>query len=140
MGRIDFDEPLAELVQRGWRFQETAPIPRVRDGGCWAVIGDHGEARVRADCSEQREAWAEVVRLALLVSCDGELARLRLAGWSFSEHPTARQSGRVGWVISGSRGDRRIQVVDDDRLDAWGEALILVAVAEPLASESAPSR
>jgi hypothetical protein len=152
-GRIDFDEPLSQLLLRGWGFREYAPIVGVRDGGCWAVIGVHGGARVRVDLSERREAWAEAVRLALLAAppsgtmgvppdeptaCDEERARLREAGWSFSEHLTSQASGREGWVVSGTRDGRRIRVADDDRSDAWGAALILAAVTGAGASGGPP--
>jgi hypothetical protein len=69
-GRIDFDEPLLHLWERGWGFREYAPIIDARDGGCWAVIGVHGGARVRVDRSERREAWAEAVRLALMANVE----------------------------------------------------------------------
>jgi hypothetical protein len=154
MGRIDFDEPLFELAQRGWRFREYAPIVGAQDGGCWTVIGMHGGARVQVDRSGRRDAWAEAVRVALmattdrspllaapfsetkaeppvdLTACDEERVRLRAVGWSFSEHLTVQASGREGWVVSGTRGGRRFRVVDDDRSDAWGTALILAALAE----------
>jgi hypothetical protein len=64
-GRIDFDEPLLKLLQRGWRFREQGPIMGARDGGCWAVTGFRRWARVRVDRLERRDAWAEAVRLAL---------------------------------------------------------------------------
>lgn len=64
-GRIDFDEPLFQLFERGWRFQEFAPTVGARDGGCWAVAGFHRGARVLVDRLERRDAWAEAVRLAL---------------------------------------------------------------------------
>ena len=60
--------------------------------------------------------------------CDEERIRLRAMGWLFSEHLTAQESGRVGWVVSGTRRGRRIRAVDDDRSDAWGTALILAGV------------
>jgi hypothetical protein len=157
-GRIDFDEPLMQLLQHGWRFRECAPMVGARDGGCWAVIGVHSGGRVRADGSERREAWAEAVRLALMASvergpllaatlsgtmggspddptaCDEERARLRAVGWLFSEHLTAQESGREAWVVSANRGRRRIRAVDDDRSDAWGTVLILAAVTGTAAS------
>jgi hypothetical protein len=64
-GRIDLDELVVQLLQRGWGFREYAPIVSGRDGGCWAVIGVHGGDRVRVDRSERVEAWTEAVRLAL---------------------------------------------------------------------------
>ena len=64
-GRMDFDGPLFQLLQRGWRFQEFGPIVGAREGGCWAVTGFHGWARVRVDRAERRDAWAEAVRLGL---------------------------------------------------------------------------
>jgi hypothetical protein len=151
-GRIDFDEPLFELMRRGWWFRENAPISGAGDGRCWEVIAAAGGARVRVDRLERRDAWAEAVRLALLAVverrplpaprlaratggspgdptvCDEERARLKNEGWSFSEHATAQASGLKGWVVSGNRGELRIRTVDDDRSDAWGEALILAAV------------
>jgi len=161
-GRIDFDEPLLQLLRQGWGFREYAPIVGAGDGGCWAVIGVHGGARFRVDRSERREAWAEAVRLALMAAierrplmatplhgtivgppvdptvCDEERARLSAVGWSFSEHPTAQESGREGWVVSGTRGGRRIRAVDDERSDAWGTALILAAVTGTAASGGPP--
>jgi hypothetical protein len=157
-GRIDFDEPLFQLLQRGWAFRERAPILGGRDGGCWDVIGVHNGERVRVDRPERRDAWAEAVRLALMgaverrpllaatlssttegppddpTACDEERARQRAVGWSFSEHLTAQASGRNGWVVSGTRGGRRIRVVDDDRSDAWGTTLILAVVLGTAAS------
>lgn len=153
VGRIDFDEPLSRLLQLGWGFRESPPIVGARDGGCWAVIGVHAGGRVRADRPGRLEAWAEAVRYALLVAtpsgtgagpsdpptaCDEERARLRDAGWSFSEHLTAQASGGEGWVISGSRGGRRIRVVDGDRSEAWGQALILAAVIRGAAAGVPP--
>ena len=150
-GRIDFDEPLFQLLQRGWRFREVGPIVGARDGGVWAVSGVHGWARVHVGRSERTDAWAEAVRLALVAAtrrrpyleahasdtmrsspddptvCDEERTRLIAIGWSFSEHLTAQESGREGWVVSGTRSGRRIRVVDDERSDAWGTALILAA-------------
>ena len=161
-GRIDFNEPLWQLWQRGWGFREYAPAVGARDGGCWAVIGVRGGVRVRGDRSERRDAWAEAVRLALMAAveptpllagslsrtmggpphdptaCDGRRARLRAAGWSFSEHPTALASGRKGWAVSGTRGGQRIRVVDDNRSDAWGTAMILTAVTGMAASGAPP--
>ena len=151
-GRIDFEEPLFQLFERGWRFQEFAPTIGARDGGCWAVTGFQRWARVRVDRLERRDAWAEAVRLALRAAInrrpflaapmdgtmrsspddptvfDEERVRLRAMGWSFSEHRTAQQGGRMGWVVSGTRGRRRIRALDDDRSDAWGTALILAGV------------
>jgi hypothetical protein len=162
-GRIDFDEPLSQLLQQGWGFGEYAPIGGGRDGGCWAVLGVHGGGRVRVERPERREAWAEAVRLALRADverkpplatphsrimgctpddptvCDEERARLRVAGWIFSEHPTAQANGREGWVVSGARGGQRVRAVDDDRSVAWGAALILVAVAGTAASGGPPA-
>ena len=66
--------------------------------------------------------------------CDEERARLSEAGWSFSEHMTVQASGREGWLVSGTRGGRRIRAVDHDRSDAWGVALILATVLGPAAS------
>jgi hypothetical protein len=161
-GRIDFDEPLLQLLQRGWGFREYAPIVGAQYGGCWAVIGVHGRVRVRVDRAERREAWAEGVRLALMAAierrpllaaplfgtmvgppvdptvCDEERARLRAVGWSFSEHLTAQANGREGWVVSGTQGGRRIRAVDDDRSDAWGTALILAAVTGTAATGGPP--
>jgi hypothetical protein len=161
-GRIDFDEPLLQLLQRGWRFRECAPSVGAQDGGWWAVIGVHGWTRVRADRSERREAWAEAVRLALMAAiergtlsaaplsgtmggppddptvCDEERARLRAVGWTFSEHLTAQARGREAWVVSGTQGGRRIRAVDDDRSDAWGTVLILATVTETAASGGPP--
>ncbi len=158
VGRIDFDEPLFQLLQRGWRFREYTPIKVAPEIGCWAVVGVHGGSRVRVERSDRREAWAEVVRLALKAAnerrsllaaplsrtiggqpvdptaCDEERARLRAVGWSFSEYPTAQASGRVGWVVSGTLGGRRIRAVDDDPSDAWATALILAAVTATAAS------
>jgi hypothetical protein len=157
-GRIDFEEPLFQLMQRGWAFRECAPIVGAREGGCWAVLGDHSGGRVRVDRSERRDAWAEAVRLALIAAverrpllaaplariiegapddptvCDEERARLRAVGWCFSEHLTAQANGQAGWVVSGTRGGRRIRAVDDDRSDAWGTVLILAAVMGTAAS------
>jgi hypothetical protein len=151
-GRMDFHEPLFQLLERGWRFQEFAPAAGARDGGCWAVSGFRRWARVRVDRLERRDAWAEAVRLALRAAAkrrpflaapadgtmrgspedptafDEERMRLRAMGWSFSEHKTVQQSGRVGWVVSGTRHGRRIRALDDDRSDAWGTALILAGV------------
>jgi hypothetical protein len=162
MGRIDFDEPLFELAQRGWRFREIAPIVGAQDDGCWAVIGMHGWTRVQVDRSGRRDAWAEAVRLALVATtdrsprlaaplsgtmaappddptvCDEERARLTAVGWAFSEHLTAQASGLEGWVVSGTRGGRRIRAVDDDRSDAWGTVLILAAVTGTAASGEPP--
>jgi hypothetical protein len=158
VGRIDFDEPLFQLLQRGWRFREYTPIVGAPDVGCWAVIGVHGGSHVRVERSDRREAWAEVVRLALKAANerrpllaaplsrtmegqpvdptarDEEYARLRAVGWSFSEYPMAEASGRVGWAVSGTRGGRRIRAVDDDPSDAWATALILAAVTGTAAS------
>ncbi len=69
-GRIDFDEPLWQLWQRGWGFRECTPIIGAQDGGCWAVIGVHGGSRVQADRSGRRDAWAEAVRLALVAAVE----------------------------------------------------------------------
>ncbi len=161
-GRIDFDQPLFQLLERGWRFREFGPIVGARDGGCWAVTGVHGWARVQARRAERRDAWAEAVRLALAASskrrtdptaplsgtmrsspddptvCDEERTRLTATGWSFSEHRTAQESGRDGWVVSGSQCGRKIRTVDDDRSDAWGTALILAAVTGAAAPGSPP--
>ena len=131
----------------------NSPRPlAARDGGCWAVTGFRRWARVRVDRLERRDAWAEAVRLALMAAAkrrpflaapadstmrgspedptafDEERMRLRAMGWSFSEHKTVQQSGRVGWVVSGTRHGRRIRALDDDRSDAWGTALILAGV------------
>ncbi len=151
-GRMDFHEPLFQLLERGWRFQEFGPTAGAREGGCWAVTGFHRWARVRVDRLERRDAWAAAVRLALKAAIkrrpfltapttgtrrsspddptvfDEEQMRLRAMGWSFSEHQTAQESGRVGWVVSGTRRGRRIRALDDDRSDAWGTALILAGV------------
>jgi hypothetical protein len=151
-GRIDFDEPLFQLLQSGWRFQEFGPIKGARDGGCWAVSGVHAWDRVRVGRSERRDAWAEAVRLALTADTrrrpnlaadhsgtmrsspddptvrDLERARLKAMGWSFSEHLTAQESGLEGWVVSGSRSGRSIRSLEDDRSEAWAIALILAAV------------
>ncbi len=162
MGRIDFDEPLFRLAERGWRFREYTPIIGSQDGGCWSVIGMQGGSRVQGERSGRRDAWAEAVRLALMAAtdrsplvtaplsgtaarppddptaCDEERARLSALGWSFSEHLTPRASGREGWVVSGTRGGRRIRAVDDDRSDAWGTALILAVVTGTAASGGTP--
>jgi hypothetical protein len=153
-GRIDFDEPLFQLLQRGWRFREYTPVVGAQEVDCWAVVGVHGGSRFRVERSDQREAWAEVVRLALTeanerrpplaaplsrptggqpvdpTACDEERARLTASGWFFSEHPTAQASGRVGWVVSGTLDGRRIRAVNDHPSDAWATALILAAVTE----------
>lgn len=71
-GRIDFDKPLSFLLQRGWGFREYSPRVGVQGEGCWAVIGVCGEVRVRGDHSDRRDAWAEVVRLALISPVDHE--------------------------------------------------------------------
>jgi hypothetical protein len=63
-GRIDFDEPLERLLERGWEFREYAPLVGGRDGGCWAVVGNHGEARVQVERAGRWEAWADALRLA----------------------------------------------------------------------------
>ena len=153
VGRTDFDEPLLQLLQQGWGFREYAPIVGASSGGCWAVIGLQGGARIRADRTERKEAWAEVVRLALAAVSEAwppqtipvlrtrdsstedptvsteERVRLRAEGWSFSEHATAQASGWEGWVVCGTRGGQSIRVQDDDCSEAWGEALILTALA-----------
>ncbi len=152
VGRIDFEKPLFQLMQQGWDFREYTPIAGAPDGVFWVVKGANGADRVRVDCSERNEAWAEAVRLAFIPAverrplltasfsstkrgspddptvCDEERARLKQAGWYFSEHRTAQASGREGWVVSGTEGGRRVQAVDDDRSDAWGDVLILAAV------------
>jgi hypothetical protein len=157
-GRIDFDEPLLQLLERGWRFRECSPIGGVRDGRRWGVTGIRCWARVHVDRCVRRDAWAEAVRLALrtTMKCktyldaplsgtirgspddptvrDLERIRLSAMGWSFSEHLTAQESGRVGWVVSGTRGERQIRAMDDDCSDAWGTALILAAVMTTAAS------
>ena len=65
-GRIDFDEPLLQLMQLGWAFWEYAPIASGLEGGSWAVMGVKGSARVKVHRIERRDAWAEAVRLALI--------------------------------------------------------------------------
>jgi hypothetical protein len=156
-GRIDFDEPLFRLMRRGWTFREYAATA-ASGAGAWAVIGVEGRSSVRADCSERRDAWAEAVRLALLAAvehrpheaalrcgtrasstddptvCDEERARFKAMGWSFSEHLTAQENGREGWVVSGNWGGRRIRAMEDDRADAWATVLILAAVTRTAAS------
>jgi hypothetical protein len=153
VGRVDFEKPLFQLMQRGWDFRERTPIGGAQDGGFWAVIGVNDAQRVQVDGSERNEAWAEAVRLAFIAPierrtrrtapfssemrgspddptvCDEERARLTQAGWCFTEHLTAQASGREGWVVSGMRGGRRVRAVDDERVDAWGSALILAAVS-----------
>jgi hypothetical protein len=152
VGRLDFEKPLFQLMRLGWDFQEITPSAAAQGDVFWAVKGVNGADRVRVDGAERNEAWAEAVRLALMAAderrpllsalgsetlgglpndpsvCDEERARLKQAGWSFTEHATAQARGRKGWVVSGTQGGRRIQAVDDDRLDAWGTALILAAV------------
>jgi hypothetical protein len=151
-GRIDFDEPLLELSERGGRFKECAPKTRAWNCGFWVASGFHRRARVRVDRLERRDARAEAVRVALKAVIrrrpfpaapaagtmrsspedptvsDEERVRLRAMGWLFSEHQTAQQSGRVGWVVSGTWRGRTIRALDDDRSDAWGLALILAGV------------
>jgi hypothetical protein len=163
IGRIDFDEPLLHLLQRGWRFREFGPIVGARDGGCWAVTGFHGWVRVRVGRLERRDAWAEAVRLALRAVtkrkrylepnvsdtmlgspddptvCDEERTRLRALGWSFSEHLTAKASGRDGWVVSGTRSGQSVRAVENNRSEAWGTALILAAVTGPTSPALLPA-
>ena len=67
-GRIDFDQPLFQLLKHGRRFREFGPTKGARDGGCWSVIGVHGWARVHVDHYERRDAWAKAVRLGLAVA------------------------------------------------------------------------
>src|SRR5579871_6753759 len=67
-GRIDFVGPLLRLWRRGWGFREYGPIVGARDDGHWSVVGVNGGAEVRVDRPERREAWAEAVRLALVVA------------------------------------------------------------------------
>jgi hypothetical protein len=162
-GRIDFDEPLFRLMQRGWTFREYAPAAGAQSGGSWAVIGVEGCARVKVDRSERRDAWAEAVRLALTfviehrphlaaprsvrtpsstddpTVCDEERARLKSMGWSFSEHLTAQENGLEGWVVSGTWCGRKIRAMEDDRADAWATVLILAAVTR-LQPEERPAR
>ena len=152
VGRIDFERPLFQLVQRGWDFHECSPIAGAEYGVFWAVKAVNGADRVRADGSERNEAWAEAVRLALLppgergprvnachsstmrgspddpTVCDEERARLKQAGWSFTDHPTAQANGRAGWAVSGSRGARQVRTTDEDRSGAWGAVLILAGL------------
>ena len=71
-GRIDFDEPLGRLWRRGWGFREYAPIVGARDDCDWSVVGVHDGARVQGDRPERREAWAEAVRLALMVAVEAQ--------------------------------------------------------------------
>ena len=66
VGRIDFEKPLFQLMQEGWDFREYTPIAGAPDGVFWVVKGVNGEDRVRVDCSERKEAWAEAVRLAFI--------------------------------------------------------------------------
>ncbi len=154
-----------KLLQRGWRFRELGPIMGARDGGCWAVTAVHGWARFQVGRVERRDAWAEAVRLALAAAVkrrghlaaprsgttpsspddptvrDEECTRLTALGWSFSEHLTPHESGREGWVVSGTQGLRKIRAVDDDRFDAWGTALILAAVTSSLhPANTSPSK
>jgi hypothetical protein len=148
-GRIDFEELLWE---RGGQFTEFAPKARAGNCGFWAASEFHRWAWVRVDRLERRDAWAEAVRVALTAVItrrpfpaaptagimrsspedptvsDEERMRLGAMGWSFSEHQTAQQSGRVGWVVSGTWRGRTIRALDDDRSDAWGTALILASV------------
>jgi hypothetical protein len=158
VGRVDFEKPLFQLMQRGWDFRERTPIDGALDGDFWAVLGVNGAERVQVDGPERNEAWAEAVRLALIAGermpeptapisstmrgspddstvCDEERASLRAAGWSFCEHRTAQPTGRERWVVSGSAGGQRIQAVEDDRSDAWGSALILATVIGTAPSE-----
>lgn len=161
-GGIDFEEQLLLLFQRGWEFQESVPVIGDANSGSWTVTGVRGGERVRANNFDQRDAWAEAVRIALMTPieresllapplsesmggfpndptvCDEARDRLRTAGWSFSEHPTAQASGLEGWVISGTLGDKRIRVVEDDRSDAWGQALILATVLGSVSSRVHP--
>ena len=158
-GRIDFDEPLLQLMQRGWAFREYGPKIGEPGGGSWSVIAVQGSARVKADRTERRDAWAEAVRLALIAAvehrsreaarrtasmasspddptvCDTERARLKAMGWCFSEHLTAQENGREGWVVSGNWGAHRVRAIEDDRADAWATVLILAFV-----TKTAPSR
>jgi hypothetical protein len=152
-GRIDFDKPLLTLLRQGWRFWECASLVGAPpEGGSWAVCGVRGACRVCVEHPDRRDAWAGAVRHALMASnkprpalavrrsrttvcapddpsaCDEERTRLTQTGWSFSEHATVQESGRDGWVISGTKGQERVRAVDDDRSDAWGVALILAAV------------
>lgn len=162
-GRIDFDEPLLQLLKLGWGFGESAPIVGAPNRGSWSVIGISDAARVRGDRPGRLEAWAEAVRLALMAADESrspvgpshgdlggapdepsvraeECARLREAGWSFSEHLTAQANGLDGWVVSGARGGRRVRCVDDNRSAAWSAALILAALAGMEASGGPPGR
>jgi hypothetical protein len=169
VGRVDFESPLFQLMRRGWDFRESTPTGDAQYGDSWAVIGVNGAEKVQVDGAERNEAWAEAVRLALIADvkrgpnptapcssmmkespdeptvCEEERASLRAAGWSFSEHRTAQASGRAGWVVAASAGGQSIQAVDENRLDAWGAALILATVSgtaptEPLTEHSAALR
>ena len=61
VGRIDFERPLFQLVQRGWDFHECNTIAGAEYGVFWAVRAVNGADRVRADGCERNEAWAEAV-------------------------------------------------------------------------------
>jgi hypothetical protein len=163
-GRIDFNEPLLQLMQRGWAFREYGPLAGALDGGSWVVIGVEGIDWIKVDRFERRDAWAEAVRLALIpaverwpravAACSGttgsspddptvrdeERARLRAMGWSFTEHLTAQQDGTDGWVVDANWRGRRIRIEQEDRADAWGTVLILAAETSVAESGGPPRR
>lgn len=115
-GRIDFDGPLSRLWQRGWVFRESAPIRGAHDDGHWSVIGILGEARVRGDRPERRDAWAEAVRLALAAVAERESFPLSLSPSgaivdarrhpSRSTRPSQRPDPHRGAKWLGRRGGR----------------------------------
>ena len=122
-GWIDFDGPLLRLWRRGWRFREYAPIVGARDGGRWSVVGVHRGARVRGDRPERKEAWAEAVRLALVVAVlRRSLLAVPSSGTVGGRRPPSRSPRlsprrRVGTAIDGTP-----RTVGDTASGTWRSA------------------
>ena len=119
-GRFDFEEPLLQLVQRGWAFREYAPLTSALAGGSWVVIGVEGSGWVKVDRPERRDAWAEAVRLASIPAIEG------------GRHAVAARSATKASLPDDPT------VCDEERADAWGRVLILAAVTNTAAPGEPP--
>ena len=80
-GRIDFEEPLFELFERGWRFQEFAPTV---GAGRW-LLGRHRVSALGAGAGRPARAKGSVGR-ARASRTESRCQAQAFPGWSQGRH------------------------------------------------------